>query len=285
MVKKLLNLHEEAIRSRLKAACSEWGATVFAKVRIADVLPIENSGISDADFRFALRSHFDFVVCDAEHTPLFAVEFDGPSHDKPEQARRDIQKNGLCERFQFPILRINARYLVRKYGTFDLLSWFVHVWFLVDGFRKAQEQRTVPADEVFDPAFVVSLGGFRGLFPLWLSAQPLIEIQRLNKAGRCYDFCPSYFIGLDEAGTYRAIAYLRITEDSGTFVTTAMRSQLFPFADSEILHEILMQEVYERTSRTLEGKEAPVPLHEIQQLVRTYQQRYTLASAGWLGSS
>jgi hypothetical protein len=127
MVKKLLNLHEEATRSRLKAVCSEWGATVFAKVHVADVLPIENSGISDADFRFALRSHFDFVVCDTEHTPLFAVEFDGPSHDKPEQARRDIQKNSLCERFQFPILRINARYLVRKYGTFDLLSWFVHV--------------------------------------------------------------------------------------------------------------------------------------------------------------
>jgi len=285
MVKKLLNLHEEVTHSRLKVACSEWGATVFVKVRTADVLPIESSGIPAADFRFALRSHFDFVVCDAEHTPLFVVEFDGPSHDKPDQARRDIQKNSLCERFQFPILRINARYLVRKYGTFDLLSWFVHVWFLADGFRKAQEQRTVPANEIFDPAFVVSVSGIRGLFPLWLSAQPLIEIQRLNKAGRCQDFCPSYFIGLDEAGTYRAIAYLGITEDSGTFVTTAMRSQLFPFADSEILHEILMQEVYERILRTIAGEEGPVPLCEIHRLVREYQQRYRLASAGWLGSS
>jgi hypothetical protein len=64
-----------------------------------------------------------------------------------------------------------------------------------------------------------------------------------------------------------------------------MGSQLFPFTDSEILHEILMQEIYERTSRTLEGKEAPVPLHEIHQLVWKYQQRYGLASAGWFGSS
>jgi Protein of unknown function (DUF2726) len=102
MVKKLLNLHEEATRSRLKATCSEWGATVFAKVRMADILPIENSGIPDADFRFALRSYFDFVVCDTEHTPLFAVEYDRPSHDKSEQARRDIQKNGLWKGFSFP---------------------------------------------------------------------------------------------------------------------------------------------------------------------------------------
>src|SRR6185503_17574285 len=77
MHKRLLNKSESVVDHKLAAVCKEWSARVHNKVRIADVLFIEDSGISGNDYSFALKSHFDFVVTDADYLPLFAVEFDG----------------------------------------------------------------------------------------------------------------------------------------------------------------------------------------------------------------
>jgi hypothetical protein len=112
-LKKVLNRHKEVTHRRLREACEKWDASVFAKVRLADVLPIEGSGINSKEYAYALRSHFDFVVTDGDHNPLFAVEFDGPGHESSDQAHRDRLKNHLCEHFQLPLLRINARYLTK----------------------------------------------------------------------------------------------------------------------------------------------------------------------------
>lgn len=105
MAKRLLTQAEKATYDLLKPLCEKWGTHVFIKVRLADVLPIENSGVNDSAFRFALQSHFDFVVADANYRPLFAVEFDGDTHTAEVQQQRDHQKNQLCERFRFPFLR------------------------------------------------------------------------------------------------------------------------------------------------------------------------------------
>jgi hypothetical protein len=87
-MKRILNRPEETTHERLRAVCVGWNARVYAKLRVADVLPVEGSGISDVEFAFALRSHFDFVVTDNDHTPLFAVEFDGPVHEEDAAQRR-----------------------------------------------------------------------------------------------------------------------------------------------------------------------------------------------------
>ena len=68
--KKILNLSEEATHLRLREACESRGASVYPKVRVADVLPIEDSGIEPKQYEFALKAHFDFVVTDSEHNPL-----------------------------------------------------------------------------------------------------------------------------------------------------------------------------------------------------------------------
>src|SRR5262245_23516917 len=101
-LKKILNLHEEVSHKRLRKACEKYGASVYPKMRVADVLPIENSGISSDLYRFALQAHFDFLVTDNDHSPLFAVEFDGPRHRTGEQINRDERKKKLCEQFHSP---------------------------------------------------------------------------------------------------------------------------------------------------------------------------------------
>lgn len=80
MVKRLLNRSEAVTNERLRSVCVEHAVSVHAKVRVADILPIEGSGIDDRAYSFALKSHFDFVVVDDTFLPLFAVEFDGPLH-------------------------------------------------------------------------------------------------------------------------------------------------------------------------------------------------------------
>lgn len=128
-MKKLLNFQEALTNRRLKSVCEHNGALVFAKVRLADVLPIEESGISTDLYRFALKSHFDFVVTDSKHMPLLSVEFDGSLHNTVEQRERDSKKDKLCVHFGFPLLRINSRYLEAKYRSLDLLTWIVEKWF------------------------------------------------------------------------------------------------------------------------------------------------------------
>ena len=206
-MKKILNFHEEVTHLRLREVCDAHGAHVFAKMRVADVLPIEKSGIDDALFRYALQSHFDFLVADSEHTPLFAVEFDGPTHKDVTQQERDSRKDELCERFGLPLLRINSRYLNRKYRDMDMLTWFVHVWFAGKWFEEAQASGQVPHDEPFMPLAFVSLPGTEKRYPLWLSAVVRGKIQKLFFAGKILDMVPSQVIGTDTSGNYHALAF------------------------------------------------------------------------------
>jgi hypothetical protein len=279
-VKKILNLHEEVTHRRLGDVCEKYHAVVFPKIRLADVFPIGNSGISHEEYRFALQSHFDFVISDNSHTPLFAVEFDGPAHNAPEQVVRDQLKDHLCERFDFPLLRINARYLPKKYKNLDLLSWFIEVWFFREAFFKAQETGSVPSDEPFDPFFVLTLPGRKERFPLWLSADIRIKIKQLAKSGKCLDFAPSEWIGEDDRGNYYGIIWLRINNEVGVFARSAMKSQRFPIVQSEILSELLVFQLYEELCAVLNGHIGAVPLMQIDDLVKSYADKYDMRSAG-----
>lgn len=284
-MKKIFNYHEEVTHNKLRDICKQHGVSVYPKLRIADILPIEKSGISDTDYRFALQSHFDFVVVDSKHTPLFAVEFDGPTHNREEQKSRDETKYRLCDRFEFPILRINARHLFDKYRNFDLLSWFVEVWFLREAFFEAQEAGGVPWDESFDPMLFLSLPSRKEKFPLWLSAELRVKIQRLSESGRCLDFGPSEWIGVDSQGNYHGISWLMIDDKSGVFANSAMRSQRFPIIESEILSEILVFEIYKELNAVLEGQSKPLSLTQLDEIIKDYSEKYKMRTCTGISRS
>ncbi len=147
------------------------------------------------------------------------------------------------------------------------------------GFYEAREAGSIPPDEPFDPALVISMQEYSSTFPLWLSRDSLLKIRQLAKSGRILDSVPSDFIGLDENDAYRGIAYLRVRQHHGVYVTTGMQNQFFPAADSEIVSEILMQELYEALMRVLNGKDEAVPIEEIDTLLKNYQRKYRLAAA------
>lgn len=262
-LKAVLNHHEAATELRLQEVCERNGGRVFAKVRLADVFPIEGSGIPDEEFEFALKSHFDFLIADDKYEPLFALEFDGPSHQSATQVFRDQMKDGLCDKFGLPILRINSNYLRAKYRNMDLLSWFVEVWFASHWFECAQETGQVPHDEPFMPMAFASIPGREGRFPLWLSGPIRNKIQKYFFDGRVLDMVPSAYIGRNREGTYRALAFLRVNETGGVVAETAMRFQRFPVSQAEALHDVVLFDLFERLQAVLDDREAASAMVDI----------------------
>lgn len=84
---------------------------------------MQSSGLSDEEYSYSLRAHFDFVIADQRSLPLFAVEFDGPRHENdPKTIYRDELKRSLCDKLGLPLLRVDADYLRRRVGRFSLLG-------------------------------------------------------------------------------------------------------------------------------------------------------------------
>ena len=238
----------------MREVAEENGAHVFIKVRLADAIPVNHSGVSDADFSFALKAHLDFLVTDADSNSLFAIEFDGPTHRTETQQKRDRQKDALMERFALPLLRINANYLHRKYRDLDLLSYFIEVWFLQDSFYTAQEAGLVPFEEDFDPKFLILHDGHsRRSFPYWLSREPEAKIRDLFKTGQIASPHPNYWIGLDDAARYRCIMWILLPGGGCCFVETGMRSQRFPVSKSDILEQVAVFDLFEQIQSVICG--------------------------------
>lgn len=144
MLKVLCNFSERLTYSRLVEVCEPRSAIVFAKVRLADVLPINEPGLTATLFQFALQSHYDFVVTDMNQRPLFAVEFDGAQHADALQVERDARKNELSEKFGLHLLRIKGADLYRDEQLLDRLTWYVERWF-------AEKDRSSEGDSSMPP--------------------------------------------------------------------------------------------------------------------------------------
>jgi hypothetical protein len=279
IMKLLVNEYEQLTDDRLVTACRADGARVCPKVRVKDALPIDSSGVSNEQYTFAFKSHFDFVVADRESNVLFAVEFDGDSHGTAEAKRRDELKNGLCRRFRLPLLRVKAKYLERKYRQWDLLSYFVDTWFLKRAFEAAYEKGMIPPDEDFDPMSVVSNGsGTR--WPYWLSLPSQCEIKRLHDAGKITHFCPSHVVGTDSKDNYHCLVYIKVSADSWALVRTGMRSQLFDVCTADVIEQIGVIELRESLDGILAGRVTPHRYSEVEALFQDFQRTYKLRSSG-----
>jgi len=129
VLKRMLNCPERITYHRLNDVCARRSAQVYVKVRLADVLPVEGSGLSERLYEFALQAHYDFVITDSTQMPLFAVEFDGPNHSNAAQVERDARKDGLSCRFSLPLLRVSAVDLQRSEWQLDWLTEVTERWF------------------------------------------------------------------------------------------------------------------------------------------------------------
>ena len=226
---RLLNYAEEITDDKLRSVCDEFGARVFAKVRVADTLKIANSGISNEHYSFALKSHFDFVVTDQDSLPLFSVEYDGAYHKRnAKQIERDQLKNSICSQLDYPLLRINSRYIDRDYRGIDLLTYFTEVWFLKEKFFEAQESGQISPYEIFDPAFVLSSPERKTKHPYWLTLDIQLEIQSMHEKQLVAQSVPYFIVGEDQDNNFHCISWLHINDNQVVCEKSAMRAQNYP---------------------------------------------------------
>ncbi|GAB6275382.1 MAG: hypothetical protein STSR0004_22490 [Peptococcaceae bacterium] len=274
MFKKLLNIPEKTTHRKLKDICNQYDAAVFAKVRLADVLPVENSGITDSEFRFALQSHFDFVIADLDTMPLFAVEFNGKHHEQKIQKERDRKKISLCKRFEFPLLKITSKFLSDTYRSMDILTWFIEVWFLKEEFYKQQEAGNIPYDEPFDPMNIMYDPTKQEHFPFWLSLPILVEIQKLHEIGKCLDPGPSHIVGMDKEGNYHVIGWIIIDKNSGVLSKMSMISQNFYIPISELLGELIAYEVHTKLMQAIKGEIVLTSVDTLSKEIKVFNTNY-----------
>lgn len=154
-----------------------------------------------------------------------------------------------------------------------LLGWIIDVYELQRGFDAAQRDGTIPDDELFSPHFFMSVDQNQDRFPYWLSARKRILLQRLCDKGLIRDPVASGIMGRDKSGTLHGIEFIRVDEERGVIVESAMRVQSLPIYMGDLLEEILSIDLANEVTAFLEGKVAAVPLQEIDARLRVLEER------------
>ncbi len=256
-LKKLLNSRERETVRLLDAVGQRRGAQTFAKVRVADVLPIDHSGIDDDLFGYAMRAHFDVVVADPDSQPLFAVEFDGPAHDEAGAKENDRKKNALCERFACPLARIRDEHLFGSARRLNYLEWLAEMYFGMRDLVRAQDEGLIPWDEPLDPMSFASVPDIKGTFPLFISAALRTKLERYKNAL----LAPRVIAGGEDAvGWSHAISFIA-DKERAAWAESSIYLRGFNFPSFEVVEEIAVVKAIraflgEKGARGVVGRQA-----------------------------
>ena len=104
---------------RALAQAVEDRLTIFAKVRIADLLVVDSgNGTGRGWFNRISNKHVDFVLCDADSLQVVtAIELVDASHDRSDRVERDEFVDAAFRSAGLPLLRIPAQ---AKYNVGEL---------------------------------------------------------------------------------------------------------------------------------------------------------------------
>ncbi len=253
----LVNEGEVRTDGALRDAAAALGYGVHAKVRVADALSIDRSGLTDEQYGYALRSHFDWLVTDtATVRAEFAVEFDGASHEDDKVLRRDALKNEICRALGLPLLRVSwfgLRPTIR-----DTVLWYlVESWALWRGWCEAQEKGQIPDDEIFEPWLFLEPTDDHTLLFRDMAAPARGLVDRLWRTGAVTLPGPSYAYRSDPPGDPGHVAaYAWVPTADGHLVIGRARISAYSFPavlDVDLADDLAHLDLAGRLSRWTEG--------------------------------
>lgn len=284
IVSSLFNRSEDQVLRELQSIAADNGMKVFAKTRLSDVLEKGRTFLTQREFDFYTRSHFDFVVTDANARPLMVVEYDGPLHrTSDKQQERDEIKNELCRRAELGMLRINDNHVTKLYRGMTLLRWIIEVKELEAAFYEAQESGQIPWDEGFDPAFLDPANGARR-FPYWLSATAtqsfhdfFATIDRETPKGW------TSILGGDRKGNGYRLSCLYFGEQV-LWAQTGVKKQDLDFPHYDLLNEIDTCELGVRLKKFRNGEITSANAAEFRPVFETFCERYNAHPSHSIGS-
>jgi hypothetical protein len=293
-VKKILNFSEYKTNRILESFLMNYEAKVNAKMRVADILPIENSGISNELYSYALKSHFDFIVTQSL-LPVFAIEFDGMGHDD----LNDKKKDQLCKKFDFPILRVTeSAWRNIQDGHMTMLQYICEVFFTYEWFKEEKSKGNFNADEPFILASMIEIPHIERRFPLapgvTSTRQKIHKLFGKDLGGNSARkvFVPTSFVlknrdsGNDQ---FFSIIYIQLNDISGILYTTKMKStNLFDdIVHADFTENLAMLNFESIIDDYIKNPEAVRKTKsEIMQELRTIDDKFGLSKwSGVLGSS
>ena len=271
----------EAVTKRiLDVAAGRNSASVYAKMRIADVLDVNKSGISDEMYSYSLKAHFDFVVADETEMPMFAVEYDGPTHLDEAAIKRDLMKNELCERLGLPLARVRDEHIFKQARGIDYLTWLAEAYFIHDALLRAQAAGDFPADEPPDPMLAFSIPSVPGRFPLFVSAPARISLRKLYAARHQTEAIPMVLCGDDRAGRSTALLLIQLADGSLVTSQASIYLRWFGIAPSEAAEEIAIVNLEALVRAHVEKARAGTAAREARQLMIEFLRNHDLPSFG-----
>lgn len=246
-LKKIENKQEGRTREILNDIARKYEAEVFPKVRVADVLEIANSGLSNDEYSYALKAHFDYVVVNKDSMPEFVVEFDGLQHRYDASAiYKDKLKNNICRKLEMPLLRITSQYF-EKIGKFPtILSWVSELHFLQKIFYDAQDKGEIPSDE---PWMWFSVIGYDPFIHFRVS------IRNLYEKGLCCDDIIGFVSGRCKGKkSYATLCALEIQNNSyiANYVE-CLAINYYAIPAREISNELSHYNIYKDIKKYTEG--------------------------------
>lgn len=105
----MFSYNEKDAYRKLKPIAEELGYTVFAKVRLLDLLePVKGIPKYKTYFYKIQAKHVDFVLCDQKLVARHIIELDDSSHDIPERQIRDKFVDEVLKSVGYNIIHVEA---------------------------------------------------------------------------------------------------------------------------------------------------------------------------------
>lgn len=122
--------------------------TICTKVSLADIFFVVRPNENKSAYNRINRKHVDFLICEPnEMKPLFAVELDDSSHDRPDRMERDAFVDDVFEAAELPVLHIPVK---ASYNTNELGSLFRKALEQSGFLKKAATQKNDPQQQILD---------------------------------------------------------------------------------------------------------------------------------------
>lgn len=108
LVESIFTKSEQKLFEILRNYCRDKDLLIFSKVRLADVVKIENKSSNFQYWFNKIRSkHVDFLICESESgKPKLAIELDDYTHNQKNRRERDEFVDQVYGSIELPILHI-----------------------------------------------------------------------------------------------------------------------------------------------------------------------------------
>jgi hypothetical protein len=284
-LKPIFNTGEARTFAIAEEVSKATGTRAFAKVRIADVITIQNSGIPDDFYKYALSGHFDVLVY-KEEIPYLAIEFDGSGHS----TKNDEKKERLCNLFELPMVRVGPQRINAVAFEDTAIAFFIWQLHCVDAFL--EEYGNDPY-EIYDPLFFISVPGRSRTWPFAYRERWLGRLtRRFKESVERFegDLRQSYEHGILQfnhsfgtwwkEGEFRSIVAQKVTSDTVVWGEAGLSLKVYglddrrlgPFYEvSTFVQGMAAEQMYQQALKFLAGKAEPTKMSLIVERIKSWE--------------